>query len=162
MGAYAGQDNTGGYGNSFYGHSAGADTLGGDYNTFVGYNAGRYNTSGHSNTFLGYFAGYSNTTADYNTFVGRFAGRDNTADANTFVGYAAGYNNTIGEVAFASQKQNIALYVLRTNVLEPYRHRFTKSQIGKGCIRYRNPNRVDFDMIAKMLDKTVSDTGPVC
>ena len=66
------------------------------------------------------------------------------------------------EVAFASQKQNIALYVLRTNVLNQSRHRFAKSAIGKGCIRYRNPNKIDFDMIAKMLDKTVTDTGDVC
>jgi uncharacterized protein YdhG (YjbR/CyaY superfamily) len=66
------------------------------------------------------------------------------------------------EVAFASQKQNIALYILRTNVLNEYRPQFTKSAIGKGCIRYRNPNKIDFDMIGEMLDKTVTDTGAVC
>ena len=66
------------------------------------------------------------------------------------------------EVAFASQKQNIALYILRTNVLDQYRDRFAKSAIGKGCIRYRNPDTIDFDMIAEMLDRTVTDTGEVC
>jgi hypothetical protein len=35
-------------------------------------------------------------------------------------------------------------------------------QIGKGCLRFRNPNEIDFDMVTEMLDKTVSDTGPVC
>lgn len=66
------------------------------------------------------------------------------------------------EVAFASQKQNIALYVLRTAVLDKYRDHFSKSAVGKGCIRFRNPEKIDFDMISEMLDKTVSDDGPVC
>lgn len=65
------------------------------------------------------------------------------------------------EVAFASQKQNIAFYVLRTNVLDQYRNLFPKSAIGKGCIRYRNPDKIDFSIIAGMLDKTVTDTGEV-
>ena len=66
------------------------------------------------------------------------------------------------EIAFASQKQNIAFYVLRTNVLDQYRNLFTKSAIGKGCIRYRNPNKIDFSIIVEMLDKTMTDTGSVC
>ena len=70
--------------------------------------------------------------------------------------------NNVVEVAFASQKQNIALYVLRTIVLDHYRHLFAKSAIGKGCIRYRNQNKIDFDIVAEMLDKTVVDTGKVC
>ena len=41
------------------------------------------------------------------------------------------------EVAFASQKNNISLYILRTDVLNPYRDQFPASSIGKGCIRYR-------------------------
>lgn len=66
------------------------------------------------------------------------------------------------EVAFAGQKQNIALYILKTNVLDQYRRLFTKSAIGKGCIRYRNPDKIDFGMITEMLDKTAEDTGVVC
>ena len=66
------------------------------------------------------------------------------------------------EVAFASQKQNIALYVLRSQVLDQYRDRFAKSAVGKGCIRFRNPDKIDFDMVAEMLEKTVTDSGEVC
>ena len=66
------------------------------------------------------------------------------------------------EVAFASQKNNIALYILRTDVLDQYRDQFTASAIGKGCIRYRNPNKINFDMVAEMLEKTNESTGEVC
>ena len=66
------------------------------------------------------------------------------------------------EVAFASQKNNIALYILRTDVLNPYRDQFAASSIGKGCIRYRNPNKINFDMIEEILIKTNASTGEVC
>ena len=66
------------------------------------------------------------------------------------------------EVAFASQKNNISLYMLRTDVLDAYRDQFPKSSIGKGCIRYRNPNRIDFDMVEEMFRKTAATSGPVC
>ena len=66
------------------------------------------------------------------------------------------------EVAFASQKSNISLYILRTDVLNQYRDQFPKSAIGKGCIRYRNPNKIDFTMVQEMLVKTNDSTGEVC
>jgi uncharacterized protein YdhG (YjbR/CyaY superfamily) len=66
------------------------------------------------------------------------------------------------EVAFASQKNNISFYVLRTDVLDQYRDQFPASAIGKGCIRYRNPDRIDFSMVQEMLVKTNKSTGEVC
>ena len=66
------------------------------------------------------------------------------------------------EVAFASQKNNISLYILRTDVLNQYRDQFPTSAIGKGCIRYRNPSKIDFDMVKEMLVKTNESTGEVC
>jgi uncharacterized protein YdhG (YjbR/CyaY superfamily) len=66
------------------------------------------------------------------------------------------------EVAFASQKNNISLYILRTDVLNPYRDRFPASAVGKGCIRYRNPDKIDFDLVEDMLVKTNASTGEVC
>jgi len=70
-------------------------------------------------------------------------------------------NGTV-EVAFASQKNNISLYILKQDVLEDYRDQFPKSAIGKGCIRYRNPDKIQFEMVEEMLLKTVSSTGEVC
>ena len=69
-------------------------------------------------------------------------------------------NGTV-EVAFASQKNNISLYILRTDVLNPYRSNFPKSAIGKGCIRYRNPEVIDYELVAEMLAKTNASTGKV-
>jgi uncharacterized protein YdhG (YjbR/CyaY superfamily) len=68
----------------------------------------------------------------------------------------------IVEVAFASQKNNISLYILRTDVLNLYRDQFPKSAIGKGCIRYRNPNKISFDLVEEMLVKTNASNGEVC
>jgi uncharacterized protein YdhG (YjbR/CyaY superfamily) len=70
--------------------------------------------------------------------------------------------NGIVEVAFASQKNNIALYVLKQDVLDDYRDHFPKSAIGKGCIRYHNPDKIKFDMVEEMLVKTRESTGEVC
>jgi uncharacterized protein YdhG (YjbR/CyaY superfamily) len=74
-----------------------------------------------------------------------------------------GYSRAgIVEVGFASQKNNIALYILRKDVLDAYRAEFPPSTIGKGCIRYRNPDRIDFGVVEKMLIATRKATGPVC
>jgi uncharacterized protein YdhG (YjbR/CyaY superfamily) len=74
-----------------------------------------------------------------------------------------GYSrNGVVEVGFASQKNNIALYILRTDVLNPRRELFTKSNIGKGCIRYPNPAKINYQLVEDMLKETVKSEGPVC
>ena len=74
-----------------------------------------------------------------------------------------GYSRAgIVEVGFASQKNNIALYILRQDVLDAHRAEFAPSTVGKGCIRYRNPDRIDFRVVQKMLNATRKATGPVC
>ena len=70
-------------------------------------------------------------------------------------------NGTV-EVGFASQKQNIALYILRKDVLDRYRGEFAKSNIGKGCIRYPNPAKIDFDIVIRLLQETTSSEGMIC
>ena len=66
------------------------------------------------------------------------------------------------EVGFASQKNNIALYILRKDVLDAYRGRFAPSTISKGCIRYRNPATIDFGLVEALLRDTYHDKGEVC
>jgi hypothetical protein len=66
------------------------------------------------------------------------------------------------EVAFASQKDYIALYILRTDVLDMYRDRFPTSSIGKGCIRYRKVEAINYAIIQEMLVRTSETTGVVC
>lgn len=59
------------------------------------------------------------------------------------------------EVAFASQKQYIALYVMKKDVLDKFRESLSATSIGKGCIRFSKPERMDFAVIERMLRRIV-------
>ena len=68
------------------------------------------------------------------------------------------------EVAFASQKHFIALYVLRSDVMNKYRDALDGRgvSLGKGCIRYSSPERIDFRLIEKILSDTLVSMGDIC
>ena len=72
--------------------------------------------------------------------------------------------NGTAEVGFASQKHFIALYILRTDVMNTHRDRLTARGIslGKGCIRYSKPACIDFEVVESLLRATVESTGAVC
>lgn len=68
------------------------------------------------------------------------------------------------EVAFASQRNFVALYILRTDVMRSHRYLFNVPGVtlGKGCIRYSKPEKIDFAVVGKILRATQESTGPVC
>ncbi len=66
------------------------------------------------------------------------------------------------EIAFASQKQYLAIYGLKSEALAAVRDAFAGASIGKGCIRYRKPEQVDLDAVARLLQATVASDGAVC
>jgi uncharacterized protein YdhG (YjbR/CyaY superfamily) len=68
------------------------------------------------------------------------------------------------EVAFASQKNFIALYILRTDVMNAHRDllKVKGVSLGKGCIRYSKPERIDFKVVEMMLKATQESTGVIC
>ena len=66
------------------------------------------------------------------------------------------------EAGFASQKHYISIYILRTDVVKAHADALAGQDIGKGCLRYRNPDAIDFDLVRSMLAATVASTGPVC
>lgn len=72
--------------------------------------------------------------------------------------------NGVAEVGFASQKHFIGLYILRTDVMNAYRDMLSIKgvSLGKGCIRYSKPEKIDFDVVKSMLNATVLSTGEVC
>ena len=72
--------------------------------------------------------------------------------------------NGVAEVGFASQKHFIGLYILRTDVMNAYRDVLSIKgvSLGKGCIRYSKPEKIDFDVVKSMLNATVLSTGEVC
>ncbi len=66
------------------------------------------------------------------------------------------------EVGFASQKQYISLYILRTDVLDAHRAMLAGLSLGKGCVRYRRPEQLDVSVVRDMLAMTASSRGRVC
>lgn len=68
------------------------------------------------------------------------------------------------EVGFASQKHFIGLYILRTDVMNAHRYLLNLPGVtlGKGCIRYSKPEKIDFKVVESLLKATVESTGEVC
>src|SRR5580704_17768917 len=52
--------------------------------------------------------------------------------------------NGVVEVSFNSQKNFIAVYILRKDVLDKHRSELTSASLGKGCIRYSNVKKIQF------------------
>jgi uncharacterized protein YdhG (YjbR/CyaY superfamily) len=75
-----------------------------------------------------------------------------------------GYRRAGGEVeiGFAAQKQYLSFYVTRTDVMAAHRDRLTGLSVGKGCIRYRRPEQIDWDVVASVLDMTAASEGHIC
>ena len=72
--------------------------------------------------------------------------------------------NGVVEVGFASQKHFIGLYILRTDVMKAHLNllKIKGVSLGKGCIRYSKPEKIDFKVVESMLKATVKSTGVVC
>ena len=66
------------------------------------------------------------------------------------------------EVAFASQKRYIALYITKQGVVDAYRGEFAGLSVGKGCIRFPKPEAVDFALITKLLQATRDSPEKSC
>ncbi len=70
--------------------------------------------------------------------------------------------NGVVEVAFASQKQYISIYGLKSDVLEAHRAEFSGASIGESCIRYKKPEHVDLAAVDRLLRATAASDGEVC
>lgn len=68
----------------------------------------------------------------------------------------------VAQVAFASQKQYISLYVLQPDVMERYRQELTGCRIGKGCIRFSRADRINFDQIRALLQDAADSKSRPC
>ena len=68
------------------------------------------------------------------------------------------------EAGFASQKNFIGVYILRTDVMNAHKDLLSEKGIslGKGAIRYSKPEKIDFDVVESMLRATVASDGPIC
>ena len=66
------------------------------------------------------------------------------------------------EVAFASQKNYISLYILKEPVLNKYREDLANLNLGKGCIRFSNPKKIDFKIVEKLLSDSAESDSEIC
>jgi uncharacterized protein YdhG (YjbR/CyaY superfamily) len=64
-------------------------------------------------------------------------------------------------VAFASQKNYISLYV-NPVVVEAHRHELAAASIGKSCIRFSKPEKLDLAVVEKLLVATRDSAEAAC
>jgi len=70
-------------------------------------------------------------------------------------------NNQV-EVAFASQKQYISVHILIHEVMLNNKERLEGLNHGKGCIRFSNPDKIDFQLITDLLKQTDKSDAQIC
>lgn len=72
--------------------------------------------------------------------------------------------NGQAEVSFASQKNYIALYFLKKDVMDSHRDLLNVKgvNLGKGCIRYTKPEKIDFQVVEMMLKATRESASKIC
>ena len=70
--------------------------------------------------------------------------------------------NDVVEVAFASQKSYISLYICRPGALDANARRLGGLSVGNSCVRFRRPEQIDATTVRALLRGTASDSGPVC
>jgi uncharacterized protein YdhG (YjbR/CyaY superfamily) len=66
------------------------------------------------------------------------------------------------EVAFASQKNYIALYILKPEVVEANKALLKGLSVGKSCIRFTKPETTDLGIVEKLLTGTVNSPDQAC
>ncbi len=66
------------------------------------------------------------------------------------------------EIAFASQKNYISLYLLNQDAMQASRHLLDGLSVGKGCIRYSRPARIDFEVVRQLLLEARASSGEIC
>ncbi|WP_326609664.1 DUF1801 domain-containing protein [Streptomyces scopuliridis] len=66
------------------------------------------------------------------------------------------------EIAFAGQKRYISFYVMRSDVREAFGERLAGQDMGKGCLRFRRPENIDFDLLRDLLRATAARPGKIC
>jgi len=70
-------------------------------------------------------------------------------------GMPAYLKDGVAEAAFASQKNHIALYV-RPDVVQAHKDLLKGASVGKSCIKYSKPDKVDFGVVEKLLTSTAA------
>lgn len=70
--------------------------------------------------------------------------------------------NGVIEAGFASQKNFIGVYILKQVIMDEYKGELKGVSTGKGCIRFTNPAKINFEVIQKMLKGTYESDDVIC
>ena len=66
------------------------------------------------------------------------------------------------EVSFAKQTRYLSLYIMKQPAFEAHRRNLEGLNLGKGCIRYRNPDEIDWKVVESLLSATRTTTSDIC
>lgn len=66
------------------------------------------------------------------------------------------------EIAFASQKQYIALYLMKPGVVAANKAALKGLNVGKSCIRFADPSKMDFALIERLLAESRDSPEAPC
>lgn len=77
-------------------------------------------------------------------------------------GMPAYQRDGVAEIAFASQKQYISFYLMRTDVRDAFAERLAGHDMGKGCLRFRKVDSIDFGLVRDLLKATAATSGQIC
>jgi hypothetical protein len=66
------------------------------------------------------------------------------------------------EVGFGKQARYLSLYILKQPVFEAHRAEFAGVSLGKGCIRFRRPEQIDWAIVSRLLVDTYTSTDRAC
>jgi len=68
----------------------------------------------------------------------------------------------VTEIAYAAQKRYLSFYLMRRDVREAFEDRLADQDMGKGCLRFSTPKKVDLTLIRDLTRATAAAEGPVC
>jgi uncharacterized protein YdhG (YjbR/CyaY superfamily) len=65
-------------------------------------------------------------------------------------------------VGFAKQARCLSLHIAKASVLDAHRGRLTGLDVGKGCVRSRRPDQVDWSVVGDLRSATASSPEAPC
>ncbi|MGI5398276.1 iron chaperone [Streptomyces sp. CA-135486] len=66
------------------------------------------------------------------------------------------------EIAFANQKQYVSFYLMRPDVREGFEERLADQDMGRGCLRFRHTESIDYELVQDLLRAAAAAPGDVC
>ncbi len=66
------------------------------------------------------------------------------------------------EVSFAQQARYLSLYILKQPVLDAHRAQLQGLSVGKGCVRFRRPDDVNWEVVSALLAETYTSSSGIC